>query len=76
VRLAVDQDIDRRVAVKRLRNEKNPNAVARFIGEVRTVGRLEHPNIVPIHDVGGEADGTLFFMMKYVDGETLATSIR
>ncbi|MBV1859767.1 MAG: serine/threonine protein kinase [Nannocystaceae bacterium] len=50
----------------------SPHAVARFIDEVRTVGSLEHPNIVPIHDVGVDDDGVLFFVMKYVEGETLA----
>lgn len=75
VQLASDQDIGRRVAVKRLLDKKNPQSVARFIDEVRTVGKLEHPNIVPIHDVGVDADGSLFFVMKYVDGETLASII-
>lgn len=75
VRLAQDQDIGRRVAIKRLLDEKSPQAVARFIDEIRTVGQLEHPNIVPIHDVGVDTDGTLFFVMKYVDGETLASII-
>ena len=75
VKLALDQDIGRKVAVKRLLDERNPHAVARFIDEVRTVGALEHPNIVPIHDVGVDEDGSLFFVMKYVEGETLASII-
>jgi len=75
VKLAVDQDIGRKVAVKRLLEERNPHAVARFIDEVRTVGALEHPNIVPIHDVGVDENGALFFVMKYVEGETLHSII-
>ncbi|MFV8752647.1 serine/threonine-protein kinase [Nannocystaceae bacterium ST9] len=75
VKLAQDHDIGRKVAVKRLLDERNPHAVARFIDEVRTVGSLEHPNIVPIHDVGVDEDGSLFFVMKYVEGETLASII-
>jgi serine/threonine-protein kinase len=75
VKLAQDHDIGRRVAVKRLLDEQNPHALARFIDEVRTVGSLEHPNIVPIHDVGVDENGSLFFVMKYVEGETLATII-
>jgi eukaryotic-like serine/threonine-protein kinase len=47
----------------------------RFMSEIRTVGRLEHPNIVPIHDVGIDDKGQYFFVMKYVDGETLETII-
>lgn len=76
VRLAHDQDIGRRVAVKRMLDEKSPHAVARFIDEVRTVGQLEHPNIIPIHDVGIDDNGALFFVMKYVEGETLASIIQ
>ena len=50
---ARDNDIDRDVAVKRLRPDvASPATLARFVEEVRTIGRLEHPNIVPIHDVG------------------------
>jgi serine/threonine protein kinase len=75
VKLAQDHDIGRKVAVKRLLDERNPHAVARFIDEVRTVGSLEHPNIVPIHDVGVDEAGSLFFVMKYVEGETLAAII-
>lgn len=75
VKLAHDHDIGRKVAVKRLLDERNPYAVARFIDEVRTVGSLEHPNIVPIHDVGVDEQGALFFVMKYVEGETLAAII-
>ncbi|PRP94862.1 serine/threonine-protein kinase [Enhygromyxa salina] len=76
VKLAHDHDIGRKVAVKRLLDDTNPHAVARFIDEVRTVGSLEHPNIVPIHDVGVDEDGSLFFVMKYVEGETLSSIIQ
>lgn len=75
VQLATDHDIGRKVAVKRVLAADNPHAVARFIDEIRTVGNLEHPNIVPIHDVGVDDDGALFFVMKYVEGETLADVI-
>ena len=75
VKLAHDHDIGRKVAVKRLLDDANPHAVARFIDEVRTVGSLEHPNIVPIHDVGVDEDGALFFVMKYVEGETLSSIV-
>ncbi len=72
VALAEDRDIGRTVAVKRLLEDvQGPIAVARFVDEVRTIGRLEHPNIVPIHDVGIDEKGAFFFVMKYVEGETL-----
>jgi serine/threonine-protein kinase len=76
VTLAHDQDIDRPVAVKRLLPERvNDDAVLRFAEEIRTVGQLEHPNIVPIHDVGVDGDGQYYFVMKYVEGETLEAVI-
>ncbi len=76
VTLARDHDIDRPVAVKRLLPELFDDAsVLRFAEEIRTVGQLEHPNIVPIHDVGLDDDGRYFFVMKYVEGETLETII-
>ncbi|MDI3290385.1 serine/threonine-protein kinase [Polyangium sp. 15x6] len=75
--LVHDQDIARKVAVKRLLPEaSDPVMLARFVDEIRTVGRLEHPNIVPIHDVGVDELGRYFFVMKYVEGETLETIIR
>ncbi|MGE0788161.1 MAG: serine/threonine-protein kinase [Sandaracinaceae bacterium] len=72
VALVNDRDIGRTVAVKKLLPEAEGQAsIARFVDEVRTIGRLEHPNIVPIHDVGVDERGKLFFVMKYVEGETL-----
>lgn len=68
----LDNDIERVVAVKRLRADmRSPGHLARFVEEIRTVGLLEHPNIVPIHDVGVDEEGQYFFVMKYVEGETL-----
>lgn len=72
VDLARDQDIERRVAIKRIRREAAGElGVARFAEEVRTIGRLEHPNIVPVHDVGIDEHGRYFLVMKYVEGETI-----
>jgi len=72
----MDQDIGREVAIKRLRSDvQGPAAVARFVDEIRTVGALEHPNIVPIHDVGVDDDGALYFVMRCVQGETLESII-
>jgi eukaryotic-like serine/threonine-protein kinase len=73
---ARDQDIGRRVAVKRLRQEVKCDAtLLRFADEIRTIGKLEHPNIVPVHDVGIDEQGDHYFVMKYVDGETLEAVI-
>ncbi len=74
VSLEHDNDIGRTVAVKRLIADpggQNAESLMRFISEVRTIGQLEHPNIVPIHDVGLDEQGRYYFVMKHVDGETL-----
>lgn len=69
---AKDLDIGRRVAIKRIRPDRqSQGAFLRFVQEVRTVGRLDHPNIVPIHDVGKDEAGGFYFVMKYVEGETM-----
>jgi eukaryotic-like serine/threonine-protein kinase len=69
---AVDTTLGRPVAVKKLHPHltKNKDLVARFKAEARAAARLEHPNIVAVHDVG-EHDGDLFFTMQYVEGESL-----
>jgi serine/threonine-protein kinase len=73
---ALDHDIGRKVALKKIRAEvKSPVALLRFVEEIRTIGRLEHPNIIPIHDVGVDERGDYYFVMKYVDGETLESII-
>ena len=73
---AHDHDIGRKVAIKRLKADvRSPAALARFVDEIRTIGKLEHPNIIPIHDVGMDEQGELYFVMKYVDGETLESVI-
>jgi eukaryotic-like serine/threonine-protein kinase len=69
---ARDLDIGRRVAIKRMRDDRRTrSAYLRFVQEVRTIGNLDHPNIVTVHDVGREEDGGLFFVMTYVDGESM-----
>lgn len=75
VTLEYDHDIDRTVAVKRLRAMQSPESLLRFAKEVRTVGGLEHPNIVPIHDVGLDERQRYYFVMKYVEGDTLGKII-
>ena len=76
VERAEDIDIGRPVAIKRLLPEASHTlGVARFVSEIRIVGSLDHPNVVPIHDVGVDNDGRYFFVMKYVEGQTLADII-
>lgn len=72
VLLARDHDIERDIALKRLKSgDQSSAALLRFIDEIKTIGRLEHPGIVPIHDVGIDAQGSYFFVMKRLHGETL-----
>ncbi len=73
---ARDLDIGRRVAIKRIRPDRATHgAFLRFVQEVRTVGKLDHPNIVPVHDVAKDAEGQFFFVMKHVQGQTLSEII-
>ena len=72
-----DHDIGRTVALKRLHpGIADRDGLLRFADEVRTIGQLEHPNITPVHDVGVDELGRLFFIMKHVDGEDLAGIIK
>lgn len=69
---AVDCDIRREVAVKYLLNQSDAGKKLRFIEEAQITGQLEHPNIVPIHELGIDALNRLFFSMKMVKGLSLA----
>jgi serine/threonine-protein kinase len=71
VYLAQDLKHDRRVAVKVLRPELAAVLGAeRFLSEIKTTANLQHPHILPLFD-SGEADGFLFYVMPYVEGESL-----
>jgi len=69
--LARDIRHDRRVAIKVLREDVAERMGAeRFLREIRTTATLNHPHIVPLHD-SGEADGIVYYVMPFVDGESL-----
>jgi serine/threonine-protein kinase len=69
--LARDTKHDRPVAIKVLRPELGASLGAeRFLFEIRVAARLQHPHILPLYD-SGEADGLLFYVMPYVEGESL-----
>ncbi|NIP56504.1 MAG: protein kinase, partial [Gemmatimonadetes bacterium] len=68
---AHDLKHDRTVALKVLRPEVAASVgTERFLREIRTVARLEHPRILSLYD-SGEVDGLLFYAMPFVEGETL-----
>jgi eukaryotic-like serine/threonine-protein kinase len=75
VYLARDQRHDRHVAVKVLERSITHAGAARFPREVRTAAALTHPHIVGVHD-SGEAVGFLYYVMPFVDGETLQARLR
>ena len=78
VYLAHDDDLDRPVAIKvpnpnRIRGEKDIEA---YLQEARILARLEHPHIVPVHDLGRTPDGLCFVVSKFVEGSDLAARIK
>jgi serine/threonine-protein kinase len=77
VYLARDVALDRLVAIKLLPPElaASTELRTRFLREARTAAQLSHPNIVPIHAVEERAS-IVFFVMGYVDGETLGERVR
>jgi serine/threonine protein kinase len=77
--LARDNDLGRDVALKELRPERarNPSAHRRFLDEARITGQLEHPAIVPVHELAKGGDGEAsFYTMRFVRGRTLADAVR
>jgi eukaryotic-like serine/threonine-protein kinase len=75
VYLAQDVDLGRKVAVKVMNVADSTGALAsRMMREARIVALLEHPSIVPIHDVGALDDGRVFYAMKLVQGKRLDQS--
>jgi serine/threonine protein kinase len=71
VYLAEDVRHDRRVALKVLRPELAAVIGAeRFLAEIKLTANLQHPHILPLFD-SGEADGYLFYVMPFIDGESL-----
>jgi len=76
--LCIDRDIRRPIALKRMLPSaaEDPSRRARFVEEAQVTGQLEHPNIVPIHELGRAPDGTAYFTMKLVKGKSLADLLR
>ncbi len=75
VHLARDVRHNRRVAVKVLKSELAASLGAeRFLKEIEIAARLTHPHIVPLHD-SGQAAGFLYYVMPFIDGESLRTRL-
>src|SRR3954465_9991372 len=75
VYLARDVRHDRNVALKVLKPELAAVlGVDRFLSEIRVTANLQHPNLLPLFD-SGEANGLLFYVMPFVEGETLRAKL-
>ncbi|UCG87928.1 MAG: serine/threonine protein kinase, partial [Gemmatimonadota bacterium] len=75
VHLALDVRHNRYVAIKVLKPELAASVVAaRFLKEIEIAARLTHPHIIPLHD-SGEAARFLFYVMPFIDGESLRTRL-
>ena len=75
VYLAEDLRHERNVALKVLKPELSAVVGGdRFLTEIKTTAKLQHPHILPLHD-SGEADGFLYFVTPYVAGDTLRDKI-
>ncbi len=77
VYLAHDDDLDRPVAIKVPNSERitRPEDVEAFLVEARILAKLDHPHIVPVHDVGGTEDGLCFVVSKLIEGSDLSVRI-
>ncbi len=86
--LAKDNHIGREIAVKELLKDRRPeylrqkkpgyyiNIMKRFLREARITGQLEHPSIIPVHEIGAKDDGTLYYTMRRIQGNTLHQEIK
>ncbi len=72
-----DEDLRRHLAMKVMLADENagPRGLARFVEEAQVTGQLDHPGIVPVHELGIDARGRVFFTMKLVKGQTLGSVI-
>ncbi len=78
VLVAMDEHLGREVAIKELLEEEghvDPEMMTRFLAEARITGQLEHPNIVPVYELGRRLDGRLYYTMRVVRGETMSAAL-
>jgi len=78
VSVALDAQLNREVALKEIRSERalDQNSQSRFLREAEITGGLEHPGIVPVYALGQSADGSPYYAMRFVRGDSLARAIR
>src|SRR4051794_29746075 len=68
----------RRTAIKFLRPElaTEPSVVARFLQEAKAVNVIDHQNIINVYDYGDGADGSVYFVMEFLEGQTFDDLMR
>jgi eukaryotic-like serine/threonine-protein kinase len=71
---AYDERLDRRVAIKVLVRDEDPDARTRLVREARAVAQLDHPNVVAVYDVG-EVEGSPYIAMELVQGRSLRSIV-
>lgn len=78
VQRALDKQLHREVAVKRInsRGKLRPHEVEQFLHEARITSGLQHPGVVPVHELVEDSSGDTFYVMKLLEGETLRHHIR
>ncbi len=77
VSVALDQELDRPVALKEIqdRHADEPISRARFVQEAEITGKLEHPCIIPVYGLGHDAGGRPFYAMRFIHGDSLKEAI-
>jgi serine/threonine-protein kinase len=77
VSVALDQELNREVALKEIKEQHShdPEARARFLLEAEITGAPEHPGIVPVYSLGSYADGRSFYAMRFIRGDSLKDAI-
>jgi eukaryotic-like serine/threonine-protein kinase len=75
--VASDDELNRTVALKQIRDQHadNPESRARFMVEAEITGALEHPGIVPIYGLGSYADGRPYYAMRFIRGDSLKDAL-
>ncbi|MCP5065505.1 MAG: protein kinase, partial [bacterium] len=78
VRRVRDRKFNRELAMKIIKPSRmaKTGAAARFVQECQATGQLQHPGIVPVHDMGRLSDGRYYFTMKEVRGRTFSQAIQ
>ena len=76
--LAFDTELHRQVAVKVPTADRfrKPEDAESYLAEARMVAKLDHPNIVPVHDVGRSDDGSVYVVSRFIEGGTLRSRIK